>query len=1309
MFEELLPDMVSIVRHSSDSKLHSSDSYLYECNHLFASRKRLKSSGTELSCIEGQACLGVFDDYSLHGHREGCSSYRCSDKQNGSLCSCDPQGEIDSYVAMDGSSRSTNNKCQNAQLYGSGALVGQDCNHGGYAQSFSVSGWMYVNEHGQMCGPYMQEQLSEGLSTGFLPEDLPVYPVVNGTLINPLPLKYLKQFLHHGALKFSTAVSSEVRELASFWSGSSGHVVSVGSSLHSKEQAESHLGCAYRVDSEVQNTNHGMMNNESSMLPTSLSSEESCWMFEDEEGRKHGPHSLAELYYWHHSSYLHDSLAIHHVDNKFGPFTLASLIDEWSRVSVHTVSEADLKGEITNSDDTSSFISFISNISEGVSNQLHAGIMKAARRMLLDEIICSVIPEFISSRKAQRNCRPEQSAKMCYSSDKKTNAVIQRKSISVGNKVVVSSKMPKEIYSFQASHVGSSTSASLLCSSDNFSELLLSVRKIFYYDCMKVLWNAVFYDPVADYCSAWLKRKRWSAVPTSPVTVSYDEQDMPSMGDMRTKISSYGMDFPPGFGPAMENEDMHAPPGFGPVIGSSDICAPPGFGPAMGSADISAYSPSVSDVCSIAKEVETMQNSMYHANVSAGALTRIQGSVENALYISAKTSLFEYFEDIIKEEMTNLFYLALGDNLNQEMVDVRGPDCQTDLPSSVDLNDDIMLKSPEPPCVPSTSYASAFEKLDLSMTTGPDDADIDEPPPPGLEEWSTCLDMPKETKFRPSELERHTPVIQKYITLAVCRQKLHDEVLKEWKSSHVTGILHKCVNSCSAMTNIELDATYVKSQRINLNGLLGDGTCNVEQENDYDSSVALEKLRERSRHSNYSEAARTSPVIGKYTYFRKKKLGRNKAGPSSMCNSSENSGLVKLQKDTVGDQQMPGSMNELVDSRTVHVRSQELDDWKTESMPSSDRCTLTRKRTRKLRKITREIRKKALSSSGDPEATTSPRDMNGKESYNTVKEVSTGVIKSNLKKVSILEPEKAVGVNDCDLSVQKGLEKFSSTDIPKSRRLSRLKRKAEMDQASALPSKLSKAATMSSVKKGRLKHLAGRRVKPSLPCPKSDGCARTSIDGWEWHKWSRNALPSDRARVRGIRVQTNYFGSMANASQSSNVKGPSARTNRVKLRNLLAAAEGADLLKVTQLKARKKRLRFQRSKIHDWGLVALESIEAEDFVIEYVGEVIRRRVSDIRERQYEKMGIGSSYLFRLDDGYVVDATKRGGIARFINHSCEPNCYTKVITVDGQKKIFIYAKKHISAGEELTYNYKFPLEEQKIPCNCGSRRCRGSLN
>lgn len=79
----------------------------------------------------------------------------------------------------------------------------QQKDYSGYVPPIFVSGWMYVNENGQMCGPYIQQQLSEGLSTGFLPEDLPVYPIVNGTLLNPVPLKYFKQFPDHIATGFA--------------------------------------------------------------------------------------------------------------------------------------------------------------------------------------------------------------------------------------------------------------------------------------------------------------------------------------------------------------------------------------------------------------------------------------------------------------------------------------------------------------------------------------------------------------------------------------------------------------------------------------------------------------------------------------------------------------------------------------------------------------------------------------------------------------------------------------------------------------------------------------------------------------------------------------------------------------------------------------------------------------------------------------------------------------------------------------------------------------------------------------------------
>lgn len=60
---------------------------------------------------------------------------------------------------------------------------------------------------------------------------------------------------------------------------------------------------------------------------------------------------------------------------------------------------------------------------------------------------------------------------------------------------------------------------------------------------------------------------------------------------------------------------------------------------------------------------------------------------------------------------------------------------------------------------------------------------------------------------------------------------------------------------------------------------------------------------------------------------------------------------------------------------------------------------------------------------------------------------------------------------------------------------------------------------------------------------------------------------------------------------------------------------------------------------------------------------------------------------RIDNEWVADATVRGGRARFINHSCDPNCYTKIFTIDGTRKIGIYAKKAIAPGEELAYDYK----------------------
>ncbi|KAK3925865.1 Histone-lysine N-methyltransferase trithorax [Frankliniella fusca] len=133
-----------------------------------------------------------------------------------------------------------------------------------------------------------------------------------------------------------------------------------------------------------------------------------------------------------------------------------------------------------------------------------------------------------------------------------------------------------------------------------------------------------------------------------------------------------------------------------------------------------------------------------------------------------------------------------------------------------------------------------------------------------------------------------------------------------------------------------------------------------------------------------------------------------------------------------------------------------------------------------------------------------------------------------------------------------------------------------------------------------------------------------------------------------------------------------------------------------------------RSDIHGRGLFCLRDIEAGEMVIEYAGEVIRNTLTDNREKYYQSKGIGC-YMFKVDDNFTVDATLKGNAARFINHSCEPNCYSRIVDILGKKHIIIFAFRRIPQGEELTYDYKFPIEDEKIHCHCLARRCRKYLN
>ncbi len=142
------------------------------------------------------------------------------------------------------------------------------------------------------------------------------------------------------------------------------------------------------------------------------------------------------------------------------------------------------------------------------------------------------------------------------------------------------------------------------------------------------------------------------------------------------------------------------------------------------------------------------------------------------------------------------------------------------------------------------------------------------------------------------------------------------------------------------------------------------------------------------------------------------------------------------------------------------------------------------------------------------------------------------------------------------------------------------------------------------------------------------------------------------------------------------------------------------------------------SRIHGWGLFADQPFKKGDVVAEYVGEYVTMAVADAREKIYQEQRI-QDYQFRLDDGLVIDATKKGGPARYINHNCNPNCIAKILPGEPPnerlRRVIIIAQRDIEAREEISYDYQFPLEEldQRIPCNCGSditgEGCRGFLN
>lgn len=152
--------------------------------------------------------------------------------------------------------------------------------------------------------------------------------------------------------------------------------------------------------------------------------------------------------------------------------------------------------------------------------------------------------------------------------------------------------------------------------------------------------------------------------------------------------------------------------------------------------------------------------------------------------------------------------------------------------------------------------------------------------------------------------------------------------------------------------------------------------------------------------------------------------------------------------------------------------------------------------------------------------------------------------------------------------------------------------------------------------------------------------------------------------------------------------------------------------------ARKKKPRsiaVRRSGIHGRGVFALRDIRKGHPIIRYRGVL---KTHQECEREYHSDD-GHTFLFTLNDQYVIDGTQKGNSARWINHACQPNCIAFVIESDSgdprRDQIVIESLRDIPAGAELTYDYRIEPEERVTEsllrlwqCRCGSRRCRGTM-
>lgn len=141
-----------------------------------------------------------------------------------------------------------------------------------------------------------------------------------------------------------------------------------------------------------------------------------------------------------------------------------------------------------------------------------------------------------------------------------------------------------------------------------------------------------------------------------------------------------------------------------------------------------------------------------------------------------------------------------------------------------------------------------------------------------------------------------------------------------------------------------------------------------------------------------------------------------------------------------------------------------------------------------------------------------------------------------------------------------------------------------------------------------------------------------------------------------------------------------------------------------------RRIQVRRSGVHGRGVFALQDIAEGEVIVEYAGKVISYEESQ-RRHPHDPAHPNHTFFFQIDGNRVIDGGDGGNSARWINHSCDPNCFAEEV----EDRIFISALRNISAGEELGYDYGLIIEERytaklkaDYACHCGAADCRGTM-